>query len=167
MNPVTPLDAAEPSHRQAAQRLGTSAERATAKRNLAAKKGSAAQTAAGAAPKRLRRVAFLTGGAQPVGRDSVVSFHHGNPAKLVDTNINIGDTFVFEATLRLLDFEEAVFPSPDWQNLDRAVEELNGCDAAVLRGSNYIHGNMSWGPLGAAMPGSDACSVAHPLLCCD
>jgi hypothetical protein len=118
---------------------------------------------AGAISRRPRKIAFLNAGAQVVGRDHVVSLHHDDPKKLVDTDLNIGDTFVFEATLRLVDFDEAVFVDFSKGSLDQSVEELDSCDVAVLRGSNYVHANMSWGKLGIAIERSRVPVVAFGI----
>jgi hypothetical protein len=113
--------------------------------------------------RRHSKVAFLIPGGNVIGRDHVVAYHHDDPKKIVDTDINIGDTFVFEATLRLVDFDEAVFVSIDAGNVDRVVEELDSCEVAILRGSNYIHAAMNWGQLGVAIERSRMPVVAFGI----
>jgi hypothetical protein len=77
--------------------------------------------------------------------------------------MNIGDTFVFEATLQLLDFDEAVVIGGGEGNFDQAVEELNRCEVAILRGSNYIHSQMNWGPMTAVIERSHVRVVAFGI----
>jgi hypothetical protein len=114
----------------------------------------------GKAPQRHRRVAFLSPAGTVIGRDRVVSYYHDDPRRIVDVDMNVGDTFVFEATLRLLDFDEAVVIDFEDGSVDRVVKELNDCDVAVLRGSNYIHSQMNWGATGAAIERSQVRVVA-------
>jgi len=57
---------------------------------------------------------------------------------------NIGDAFVYDSALKLIDFanhEVFVISSFDAKRIDRYNAEF---DFAVLRGSNYIHGSMDW-----------------------
>jgi hypothetical protein len=98
-----------------------------------------------------KRIAFLMPAGTVTEHDRVSSYHHDNPAKIIDTNLNIGDTFVFEASLRLTDYEQAVFLSPGFKDIGWAVDLLDSCEVAILRGSNYVHGSMEWGNLGEAL----------------
>lgn len=101
--------------------------------------------------RKHKRIAFIMPAGTVVDHDRVLCFHHNDPAKIVDSDINIGDTFVFEASLRLIDFEEAVFLSPGFRDVSWAVDLLESCDIAILRGSNYVHGQMEWGNLDQAL----------------
>ena len=57
---------------------------------------------------------------------------------------NIGDAFVYDSSLKLLDFDElSVIDIRDFSDTD--VERWNQYDFCFLRGSNYIHGAMEWG----------------------
>lgn len=57
---------------------------------------------------------------------------------------NIGDAFVYDSSLKLLDFDElAVVEIRNFS--DKDVERWNQYDFCFLRGSNYIHGAMEWG----------------------
>ena len=98
-----------------------------------------------------KRICFLIPAGIVSEHDRVSCYNHNDATKIIDANINIGDTFVFEASLRLTDYEEAVFLSPGFKDVGWAVELLNSCDVAVLRGSNYVHGEMQWGNLGEAL----------------
>ena len=104
-----------------------------------------------AAAAKHKRVAFLIPAGTVSEHDRVSCYHHNDPARIIDSNINIGDTFVFEASLRLTDYEQAVFLSIGFKDVDWAVNLLNSCDIAILRGSNYVHGEMQWGNLAEAM----------------
>lgn len=57
---------------------------------------------------------------------------------------NIGDAFVFDSSLKLLNFEKlGVLPiaNPNLDDIDRLNEEY---DYVFLRGSNYVHKDMRW-----------------------
>lgn len=57
---------------------------------------------------------------------------------------NIGDAFVFDSSLKLLDFEKlgmCDIRNVDQKNIDRYNAEF---DYVFLRGSNWIHGGMDW-----------------------
>jgi polysaccharide pyruvyl transferase WcaK-like protein len=58
---------------------------------------------------------------------------------------NIGDSFVYDSSLKLLDFD--VLKAPDFsavtpEDIDRWNAEYDYC---FLRGSNYVNSTMSWG----------------------
>jgi hypothetical protein len=114
-------------------------------------------------PRRPFKVAILIPAGNVVGRDRVVAYHHGDVEKIVDTDMNVGDTFVFEATLRLIDYDEVVFISAGDGDISRTVDLLDSCDVAVLRGSNYIHPGMCWGRLPAAVERSRVPVVAFGI----
>ncbi|WP_018184581.1 polysaccharide pyruvyl transferase family protein [Kaistia granuli] len=62
----------------------------------------------------------------------------------IDRYHNIGDAFVYDSSLKLLNFDKLgvlEINNPDWSSLDRLREEY---DYVLLRGSNYIHGEMEW-----------------------
>ncbi|MCB8821410.1 polysaccharide pyruvyl transferase family protein [Microvirga rosea] len=57
---------------------------------------------------------------------------------------NIGDAFVFDSSLKLLNFDKlGVLPiaNPNMDDIDRLNEEY---DYVFLRGSNYVHKDMRW-----------------------
>jgi polysaccharide pyruvyl transferase WcaK-like protein len=57
---------------------------------------------------------------------------------------NIGDAFVFDSSLKLLNFEKLgvlQIANPDMAIIDRLNEEY---DYVFLRGSNYVHQHMKW-----------------------
>ncbi len=71
-------------------------------------------------------------------------YDYRNLAKNIETYHNIGDAFVYDSSLKLLDFDRIdvlniVNPSP------ADIERYNAdYDYVFLRGSNYIHAAMEW-----------------------
>jgi hypothetical protein len=113
--------------------------------------------------KKHKRVAFLMPGGAVINHDRVVAYHQSEVTKIVDANINIGDTFVFEAALRLCDFEHAVYLSGGFKDVGWARDLLDSCEVAILRGSNYIHPGMEWGNLPLAIEQSKTPVVAFGI----
>ena len=76
--------------------------------------------------------------------DCVRWYQYQDVQRSIDRYHNIGDAFVFDSSLKLLNFEKIgilEINNPDWASLDRLREEY---DYVLLRGSNYIHGEMEW-----------------------
>ena len=76
--------------------------------------------------------------------DSVRWYQYQDVQRSIDRYHNIGDAFVFDSSLKLLNFDKIgvlEINKPDWPSLDRLREEY---DYVLLRGSNYIHGEMEW-----------------------
>lgn len=76
--------------------------------------------------------------------DSVRWYQYKDVQRSIDRYHNIGDAFVFDSSLKLLNFDKIgvlEINKPDWPSLDRLREEY---DYVLLRGSNYIHGEMEW-----------------------
>ena len=76
--------------------------------------------------------------------DCVRWYNHRNVQKSINHYHNIGDAFVYESSLKLLNYErlEVLDISdvvPD--EIDRLNNEF---DYVFLRGSNYIHAQMNW-----------------------
>jgi len=84
---------------------------------------------------------------QVVDHDRVLAYRSANRDATIDAQINIGDTFVFEASLRLLAFDDLVCVGPSSAKVNETVAALNDCDVAILRGSNYVNPYMHWGNL--------------------
>lgn len=95
----------------------------------------------------MRKIAFLIPAGEIYNHDRVRSYHWGDIPAILNANINVGDTFVFEATLRLLKFDEVLLVPTFISDFDRTLAEVNECDFAILRGSNYVHSHMDWGDL--------------------
>ncbi|MCX5568730.1 polysaccharide pyruvyl transferase family protein [Kaistia nematophila] len=76
--------------------------------------------------------------------DSVRWYQYQNIQRSIDRYHNIGDAFVFDSSLKVLSFDKIgvlEIDNPDWSSLDRLRDEY---DYVLLRGSNYIHGEMEW-----------------------
>lgn len=76
--------------------------------------------------------------------DCVRWYQYQDVQRSIDRYHNIGDAFVFDSSLKLLNFEKIgvlEINNPNWADLDRLREEY---DYVMLRGSNYIHGEMEW-----------------------
>jgi hypothetical protein len=57
---------------------------------------------------------------------------------------NIGDSFVYDSSLKVLNFSDSVVLRISEVN-ERNIAQVNEhCCAVVLRGSNYFHANMNW-----------------------
>lgn len=110
-----------------------------------------------------KRIAFLMPGGAVVNHDRVVAYLQHDVTKIVDHNINLGDTFVFEAALRLTDFEQAVYLSSGFKDVGWAKDLLDSCEVAILRGSNYLHPAMEWGNLPLAIEQSRTPVVAFGI----
>ncbi len=94
-----------------------------------------------------RKVAFLMPSGEVISHDRVIAYRAKSRSDTIDAQYNVGDTFVFESSLRLVQFKELVCVGPFSANVDAAVEALNDCDVAILRGSNYVNPHMDWGNL--------------------
>ena len=110
---------------------------------------------------RPARIGVLSPAGRVVNRDQVVTHSHGNPDKSLKSFMNIGDAFVYDSSLKILDFAELV---PVWVpevESDRAahVEQLNSLDYVFLRGSNYINPNGKWDRVTALLKQTDTDSV--------
>jgi hypothetical protein len=95
-----------------------------------------------------RKVVALIPAGEVAGRDTVRWYAHDNPARDQKDNYNSGDMFVYEASLRLLDYDSLEVVPLHSQlsdyDIDRLKAEASFC---FLRGSNYLHSKMEWGNL--------------------
>jgi hypothetical protein len=98
----------------------------------------------------MSRVFILYHAGEVYGRDSVrwyTAHKQENIDKLLNEYHNIGDSVVYDSTLKLLDFDELVPINPHVAD-DETIEWLNSeCSYGIIRGSNYIHSEMDWGNL--------------------
>lgn len=94
-----------------------------------------------------RKIAILIPSGEIYDHDRVRSYFWNEPKNIIESDANIGDTFVYEATLRLLDFEKVVTVPLFGNDIEKIVEAVQCCDYAILRGSNYLHPKMCWGQL--------------------
>jgi hypothetical protein len=95
-----------------------------------------------------RKIVALIPAGEVHDKTSVRAWSHADPARDVQQRYNAGDMFVYEASLRLLDFDEmeAIPLQSDWDQ--RTIDRLNAeAQYCFVRGSNYIHHEMKWGNL--------------------
>jgi hypothetical protein len=97
-------------------------------------------------PSRLgfKGVAFAIPAGQVHGRDDVSWYDAEDVAKNLFHYHNIGDSFVYDSSLKVL--EATGFTTlPIAKINDAVIEQVNAdCSAVVLRGSNYFHRHMDW-----------------------
>lgn len=92
----------------------------------------------------MARILVLSPSGEVYDHDNVRWYDHANLASHMDHYHNIGDAFVFDSSLKLLNFEKLdVLPiaNPDMAMIDRLNAEY---DYVFLRGSNYVHSQMEW-----------------------
>jgi hypothetical protein len=92
------------------------------------------------------RIGVISPAGRVINRDQVMTHVHGNPEQSVRQFMNIGDGFVYDSSLKILDFAELVpiyVPEADAQ-IAAQIEEVNSLDYVFLRGSNDINTNGQW-----------------------
>jgi hypothetical protein len=95
-----------------------------------------------------RKVVALIPAGEVTGRDTVRWHNHDDPVRDQKDHYNSGDMFVYEASLRLLDFDSLEVVPLYSQLSDRDIDRLNAeASVCFLRGSNYLHNKMEWGNL--------------------
>lgn len=92
----------------------------------------------------MARILVISPSGEVYDHDNVRWYDYANLAAHIDHYHNIGDAFVFDSSLKLLNFEK-----PDELPIDRvdpaAIDRLNAeYDYVFLRGSNYVHAEMDW-----------------------
>lgn len=105
-----------------------------------------ARRAGKSAVNRPARIGVISPAGKVVNHDQVLTYSNGNPDKSVRNFMNIGDAFVYDSSLKILDFAELV---PIWvpeieSDLAAHIEQINSLDYVFLRGSNYINVNGKW-----------------------
>ncbi|HEY5796999.1 MAG TPA: polysaccharide pyruvyl transferase family protein [Bosea sp. (in: a-proteobacteria)] len=93
----------------------------------------------------MARILVISPSGEVYDHDNVRWYDYANLAEHIDHYHNIGDAFVFDSSLKLLNFEQLdVLPieQVDQAAIDRANAEY---DYVFLRGSNYVHSEMEWG----------------------
>lgn len=89
-------------------------------------------------------IAFAIPAGQINARDDVSWYNPEDIAGNLFHYHNIGDSFVYDSTLKVLNFSDTVvlkISTVDEKNINQINEN---CTAVVLRGSNYFHPNMDW-----------------------
>jgi len=92
----------------------------------------------------MARILVISPSGEVYDHDNVRWYDYANLAAHIDHYHNIGDAFVFDSSLKLLNFERL-----DELPIDRvepaAIDRLNAeYDYVFLRGSNYVHAEMDW-----------------------
>jgi hypothetical protein len=92
----------------------------------------------------MSRVLVMIPSGEVYDHDNVRWYNYRDVQRSIDHYHNIGDAFVYDSSLKLLNFEKlGALPiaNPDMSQIDRLREEY---DYVFLRGSNYIHQHMKW-----------------------
>ncbi|MEP1572998.1 polysaccharide pyruvyl transferase family protein [Roseibium album] len=90
------------------------------------------------------RVLVMIPSGEVYNHDSVRWYRYQDVQRSINHYHNIGDAFVFDSTLKLLNFTKLrtlTISEFRQEDVDRLREEF---DYVVLRGSNYIHSEMDW-----------------------
>lgn len=93
----------------------------------------------------MARILVISPSGEVYDHDNVRWYDYANLAEHIDHYHNIGDAFVFDSSLKLLNFDQLdVLPieQVDATAIDLANAEY---DYVFLRGSNYVHSEMEWG----------------------
>jgi hypothetical protein len=92
----------------------------------------------------MARILVISPSGEVYDHDNVRWYRHADLQSHINHYHNIGDAFVFDSSLKLLNFEtleELPITSIDPQQIDRFNAEF---DYVFLRGSNYVHAGMNW-----------------------
>jgi polysaccharide pyruvyl transferase WcaK-like protein len=92
----------------------------------------------------MARVLVMIPAGEVYDHDNVRWYQHSDIQRSIDHYHNIGDAFVFESSLKLMNYEkvaELPIAGPPMEKIDQLREEY---DYVILRGSNYINREMNW-----------------------
>jgi polysaccharide pyruvyl transferase WcaK-like protein len=92
----------------------------------------------------MTRILVISPSGEVYDHDNVRWYKHAELESHIDHYHNIGDAFVFDSSLKLLNFEtlsELPIAHVDPAAIDRINAEY---DYVFLRGSNYVHAQMNW-----------------------
>ncbi|HEV7327688.1 MAG TPA: polysaccharide pyruvyl transferase family protein [Bosea sp. (in: a-proteobacteria)] len=92
----------------------------------------------------MARILVISPSGEVYDHDNVRWYRHADLQSHINHYHNIGDAFVFDSSLKLLNFEkleELPITSIDAAQIDRFNAEF---DYVFLRGSNYVHAGMNW-----------------------
>lgn len=95
---------------------------------------------------RPARIGVLSPAGKVVSHDEVLTHSHGDADRSIRQFTNIGDAFVYDSSLKILDFAELVpvYVPEGEADLAAHVEQIDSLDYVFLRGSNYINTNGKW-----------------------
>lgn len=92
----------------------------------------------------MARILVMIPSGEVYDHDNVRWYRYKDVQNHINHYHNIGDAFVFDSSLKLLNFDKlGVLPiaNPNLDDIDRLNEEY---DYVFLRGSNYVHKDMRW-----------------------
>ena len=92
----------------------------------------------------MARVLVMIPSGEVYDHDCVRWYQYGNVQRNIDHYHNIGDAFVFDSSLKLMNYDklsDLPIMNPKMEHIDRLREEY---DYVILRGSNYVHQHMDW-----------------------
>jgi hypothetical protein len=92
----------------------------------------------------MARILVISPSGEVYDHDNVRWYKHNQIESHINHYHNIGDAFVFDSSLKLLNFDkldELSITTCDPATIDRLNAEY---DYVFLRGSNYIHAQMNW-----------------------
>lgn len=92
----------------------------------------------------MARILVISPSGEVYDHDNVRWYDHSQLASHINHYHNIGDAFVFDSSLKLLNFEQ--LDALPISHVDpAAIDRLNAeYDYVFLRGSNYVHAEMDW-----------------------
>jgi hypothetical protein len=94
--------------------------------------------------KTMARILVMIPSGEVYDHDCVRWYSHTNIQRSINHYHNIGDAFVYDSSLKLLNYEKlGVLPieTTNMEEIDRLREEY---DYVFLRGSNYVNSSMAW-----------------------
>jgi hypothetical protein len=92
----------------------------------------------------MKRILVISPSGEVYDHDNVRWYNYRDVQRSINHYHNIGDAFVFDSSLKLLNFDQLdalEIAKPDFKDIDRINAEY---DYVFLRGSNYIHQDMDW-----------------------
>jgi polysaccharide pyruvyl transferase WcaK-like protein len=92
----------------------------------------------------MTRILVISPSGEVYDHDNVRWYRHAQLESHINHYHNIGDAFVFDSSLKLLNFE-ALSELPIAHVDPAAIDAINAeYDYVFLRGSNYVHAQMNW-----------------------
>jgi polysaccharide pyruvyl transferase WcaK-like protein len=92
----------------------------------------------------MSRILVISPSGEVYNHDNVRWYNHKDIQRSINHYHNIGDAFVFDSSLKLLNYahlDALEIANPNLADIDRINAEY---DYVFLRGSNYVHKDMKW-----------------------
>jgi polysaccharide pyruvyl transferase WcaK-like protein len=92
----------------------------------------------------VKRILVISPSGEVYNHDNVRWYNYKDIQRSINHYHNIGDAFVFDSSLKLMNFDHLdvlEIANPNLADIDRINEEY---DYVFLRGSNYVHKDMGW-----------------------